>query len=160
MRRLPKYKILLVTCDFLVVRLAISAALQMPGVSSIHGETWFMYIVSPEFYFFSVFSFLLVCIFYYHQLYTQVGPPYSSRNDSQTSVWFSAYFTWIERTLNRRVLVGSNFTEGVVTVVTAKSPRMSILYLLTNNLVCMILLSLICTQITVSTIHSVRLYRN
>lgn len=160
MRRLPKYKVLLVTCDFLVVWLAISAALQMPGVSTIDRETWFMYIVSPEFYFFSVYSVLLVCIFYYHRLYTQGGPPYSSRNDSQTSAWFSAYFTWIERTLNRRVLVGSNFTEGVVTVVTAKSPRMSILYLLTNNLVCMILLSPICTQITVSTIHSVQLYRN
>ena len=69
MKKFPKYKILLAACDFLLVRLAISAALQMPGVSTIHGETWFLYMVSPEFYFFFVYSLISVIIFHYHQLY-------------------------------------------------------------------------------------------
>ena len=69
MKKLANYRILLAVCDFLIVRAAISAALQMPGVSTIHGETWYLYLVSGEFYFFFIYAIIALIIFHYHHLY-------------------------------------------------------------------------------------------
>jgi len=65
----PKYKIVLAICDFLLIRLSFSAALQLRGVSHVQGERWLAYLVSPEFFFFFVYSAIAVLIFRYHHLY-------------------------------------------------------------------------------------------
>jgi undecaprenyl-phosphate galactose phosphotransferase len=65
----PKYKIVLAVCDFLLIRLSFSVALQLRGVSDVQGERWLAYLVSPEFFFFFAYSAIAVLIFRYHHLY-------------------------------------------------------------------------------------------
>jgi exopolysaccharide biosynthesis polyprenyl glycosylphosphotransferase len=64
-----KYKIVLAICDFLLICVSFSAALQLRGVSHVQGERWLAYLVSPEFFFFFVYSAIAVLIFRYHHLY-------------------------------------------------------------------------------------------
>jgi undecaprenyl-phosphate galactose phosphotransferase len=67
--RYPSYKFLLAVVDFLLVRAAISVALQMRGISHVTAATWSQYLLSPEFYFFFVYSLIVVLIFQNYGLY-------------------------------------------------------------------------------------------
>jgi exopolysaccharide biosynthesis polyprenyl glycosylphosphotransferase len=67
--RYPRYKIVLAFFDFVLVRLSLSAALQVRGVSFVHGDRWSAYVWSPEFYFFFLYSLFVLLIFKYHNLY-------------------------------------------------------------------------------------------
>jgi undecaprenyl-phosphate galactose phosphotransferase len=67
--RYPSYKFLLAFADFVLVRVAISAALQMRGNSHVTAATWSQYWLSPEFYFFFVYSVIVVLIFQSYGLY-------------------------------------------------------------------------------------------
>jgi len=65
----PRYKIVLAIIDYLIIRTAFSAALQLRGISYIQGERWWFYIQSPEFVFFFIYSFLMILIFQSKRLY-------------------------------------------------------------------------------------------
>jgi undecaprenyl-phosphate galactose phosphotransferase len=65
----PRYKIVLALIDYCIIRIAFSAALQLRGISYVHGESWWLYIQSPEFVFFFFYSFLMVLIFQSKRLY-------------------------------------------------------------------------------------------
>lgn len=67
--RYPTYKFLLAAIDFIVVRAAISLALQVRGISHVTSATWGEYLLSPEFYFFFAYSFIVVLIFQNYGLY-------------------------------------------------------------------------------------------
>lgn len=63
------YKIILGICDFILVRLSFSAALQFRGIALVRSGQWEAYILSPEFYFFFLYAFIVVLIFQYNNLY-------------------------------------------------------------------------------------------
>jgi exopolysaccharide biosynthesis polyprenyl glycosylphosphotransferase len=65
----PKYKILLAILDFLIIRISFTAAMQVRGVSLVHSGNWMYYILSPEFYFFFVYSGIIILIFQNKNLY-------------------------------------------------------------------------------------------
>lgn len=65
----PRYKIFLAVVDFLLVRGSFSLALQLRGISKVHGDQWMGYIGSAEFTFFFFYSAIIVLIFQYHNLY-------------------------------------------------------------------------------------------
>lgn len=65
----PRYKFILAILDFLFLRLSFSAALQLRGISRIHGQEWFTYASSAEFYFFFAYSLIVVLIFQSNNLY-------------------------------------------------------------------------------------------
>jgi exopolysaccharide biosynthesis polyprenyl glycosylphosphotransferase len=64
-----RYKLVLAAVDFILLRLAFSAALQFRGISLARTGHWDSYITSPEFFFFFVFAFIVVLIFQYNNLY-------------------------------------------------------------------------------------------
>ncbi|MFZ4621824.1 MAG: sugar transferase [Bacteroidota bacterium] len=63
------YKIVLAIIDFVLLRLSFSTAMQLNGVSYVRGEAWKYYVVSPEFFSFFIFSFLIILIFQSRHLY-------------------------------------------------------------------------------------------
>jgi undecaprenyl-phosphate galactose phosphotransferase len=63
------YKIVLAVCDFILLRLSFSAALQFRGIALVRTGQWTVYLLSPEFYFFFVYAFIVVLIFQYNNLY-------------------------------------------------------------------------------------------
>jgi undecaprenyl-phosphate galactose phosphotransferase len=65
----PRYKILLAIIDFLIIRVSFSAALQVRGISLVHDARWMQYIQSPEFYFFFIYSGIIILIFQNSNLY-------------------------------------------------------------------------------------------
>jgi exopolysaccharide biosynthesis polyprenyl glycosylphosphotransferase len=65
----PRYKILLAVIDFFIIRISFSAAMQVQGVSLVHSGNWMYYILSPEFYFFFVYSGIMIYIFQNKNLY-------------------------------------------------------------------------------------------
>ena len=64
-----RYKIILAALDFILLRLSFSAALQFRGISLARAGQWNVYIMSPEFSFFFVYTFIVVLIFQYNNLY-------------------------------------------------------------------------------------------
>ena len=65
----PRYKIILVILDYLLVRVAFSAALQLRGISYVSGQAWWDYMQSPEFIFFFFYSFFIILVFQSKSLY-------------------------------------------------------------------------------------------
>jgi undecaprenyl-phosphate galactose phosphotransferase len=55
--------------DFILLRIAFSAALQFRAISLVRTGDWATYVTSPEFSFFFVFAFIVVLIFQYNNLY-------------------------------------------------------------------------------------------
>ena len=64
-----RYKFVLAIVDFILLRVAFSAALQFRGISLVRAGHWDTYITSPEFFFFFLYSFFVVLIFQYNNLY-------------------------------------------------------------------------------------------
>jgi len=64
-----RYKIILAFCDFIILRLSFSAALQFRGIALVRDGQWATYLMSPEFYFFFVYAFIVIMVFQYNNLY-------------------------------------------------------------------------------------------
>lgn len=63
------YKIILVICDFILIRLSFFSAIRLRGVSSPEGVPWTFNVNSPEFFLFFILSFLIVILFQSRELY-------------------------------------------------------------------------------------------
>ncbi|MBI4428090.1 MAG: sugar transferase, partial [Ignavibacteriales bacterium] len=65
----PLHKFVLAFLDFIVVCLSFSAAMQLRGISKVGAETWYVYVRSPEFSFYFLYSLLIIFIFQSNNLY-------------------------------------------------------------------------------------------
>ncbi len=65
----PRYKIVLAVIDYVIICISIATVIQLRGVSVVNEEHWLSFIVSYEFLFFIISSFVAILVFQGNDLY-------------------------------------------------------------------------------------------